>query len=85
MTTGLLKTRLGDHNIIDDISGRKIRSDKARIDWRGFVTSEEDWSPKHPQLDLRSRDEDLSVSVTRTRPADKFVTSVDPDSLTQRF
>ena len=81
MSRGLLTPRRGTHLIIDDIDGFKIRSDKARIDWRGFVMSEGNFSEKHPQLDLRGRSEQINVTPTRTRPVDKFVTSVDPDSL----
>lgn len=84
MADGLLNAQLGKHNIIDDIGGKKIRSDKYRKTWQGYITSEEDYDPKHPQLDLRSRSEDLSVSPTRVRPEDKFVTSVDPSSLNGR-
>lgn len=82
---GLLNPRLGDHNVVDDISGRKIRSDKVRITWQNFVTSQEDWDPKHPQLELRSRSENISVRPTRVQPQEVFVTSVDPNSLNQRL
>jgi len=81
MSRGLLPVRRGRHNVIDDISGRKIASDKTRITWEGFVTSREDFDPKQPQLTLRSRSEDTSVRPTRTRPEQVFVTSVDPSSL----
>ena len=84
MSKGLLTPKLGLHNVISDISGEKIRSDKVRRDWRGIISSKEDWSPKHPQLTLRPRNEKINVSNPRTRPVDKFVTSVDPDSLNQR-
>jgi hypothetical protein len=76
--------RLGTHWVIDDITGFKVRSDRIRTDWRGIVSDQNEWSPKHPQLDLRSRSEDVNVTPTRTRPNDKFVTSVDPNSLNQR-
>ena len=81
MTAGLLPVKRGSHLIIDDIDGRKIRSDQAVTDWRGLVMSKANWSPKHPQLNIRGRSENTSVTPTRTRPVDKFVTSVDPDSL----
>lgn len=84
MTIGLLTPKLGLHNVIDDIDGFKIRSDKTRIDWRGFISSNDNWSERHPQLTLRPRDEQISVVNPRTRPVDKFVTSVDPSSLNQR-
>jgi len=81
MSNGLLPVVRGQHLIIDDISGRKISSAEVRITWDGFVTSREDWDPKNPQLNLRGRDEDMSVKPTRVRPEDKFVTDVDPNSL----
>ena len=81
MTAGLLPVRRGQHLIIDDIDGRKISSANAVRDWRGLVMSKENWSPKHPQLDLRGRSEDTSVTPTRTRPADVFVTSVNASDL----
>jgi len=81
MTAGLLPVRRGEHLIIDDIDGRKISSANAVRDWRGLVMSKENWSPKQPQLTIRGRSENTSVTPTRTRPADVFVTSVNPDDL----
>lgn len=76
--------KVGCHNVIDDISGKKIRSDKVMITWDGLVTCREDYDPKHPQLDLRPRDDDQSVEIVRDRPTDVFVTSVSKSSLDQR-
>ena len=84
MTTGLLKPQPGLHNVIDDISGRKIRSDKVRKTWDGFITDDLDFDPKQPQIDIRSRSENISVRPTRARPEIKFVTFVDPNSLNGR-
>jgi len=84
MTNGLLNPRLGKHNVIDDLSGHKIRSDKTRKNWKNQITSVEDFDEKHPQLNLRARDERIAVTPTRDRPTDKFVTDVDPNSLNQR-
>lgn len=81
MTAGLLTPKRGAHNVIDDISGRKIRSDKVRKTWDGLIVSEEDFDPKNPQLNLRGRTEDTSVTPTRERQPNKFVTEVDPASL----
>ena len=78
---GLLNAQLGKHQLIDDISGRKIRSDKARMQWDGIITSGDDFSFKHPQLELRSRSENISVRPTRVQPQEVSVTSVNPDSL----
>ena len=73
--------KVGCHNVIDDISGRKIRSDKVMITWDGLVTDRVDFDPKQPQLEIRGRKDDQSVAVVRDRPADKFVTSVSRASL----
>ena len=81
MTTGLLTPKRGTHLVIDDISGRKVRSDKVRMQWDGIITSGRDFSFKHPQLELRSRSENISVRPTRVQPQEIFVTSVNPDSL----
>ena len=84
MSHGLLNPKLGEHNVICDISGRKVRSDKVMKTWENLIVSREDYDPKHPQLTLRAREERIAVTPTRDRPADKFVTEVDPDSLNQR-
>ena len=84
MTAGLLPVKRGAHLIIDDIDGRKISSADAVKDWKGLVMSKENWSAKHPQLNIRGRSENTNVTPTRTRPVDKFVTSVNPDSLNGR-
>ena len=84
MTAGLLPVKRGSHLIIDDIDGRKISSADAVKDWKGLVMSKENWSAKHPQLNIRGRSENTNVTPTRTRPVDKFVTSVNPDSLNGR-
>lgn len=84
MTIGLLKPIRGSHNVIEDISGRKIRSDKVRKTWDGFITDDIDFDPKQPQLDIRARSENTSVKPTRVRPEPVFITSVDPNSLNGR-
>jgi len=76
--------RLGNHLVIDDLTGHKYRNDEMRFTWQGFLVHKDDWDPKHPQLDLRGRSEKISVPDARERQDDKFVTSVDPDSLNQQ-
>ena len=55
--------KVGCHNVIDDISGRKIRSDKVMITWDGLVTDRVDFDPKQPQLEIRGRKDDQSVAT----------------------
>jgi hypothetical protein len=81
MTAGLLNPKLGCNNVIDDISGRKIRSDEVMITWEGFVTCAEDYDPKHPQIELKSRSDNERAKIVRDRPEDVFNTYVNPNSL----
>ena len=61
----------GNHWIIDDISGQKIRIKDARRDWRNLWMSVDNWSPKQPQLTIIPRQEKISVAVVRTQNIDQ--------------
>ena len=73
----------GDWNAICDICGFKFKASQLRRDYDGRMVCREDWSPKHPQRDLRSVRDDQSVPWTRPEPEDNFIDRgpVDPDSL----
>lgn len=62
--------RPGDHWIISDISGQKIRKSESVKDWRGLIMERENWSPKHPQLTIRPRQEKIAVQEARTQADD---------------
>lgn len=57
----------GNHWIISDISGQKIRIQDARRDWRNLWMEVDQWSPKQPQLTIIPRQEKISVAVVRTQ------------------
>lgn len=63
---------MGAHNVISDISGQKFKSTEMRMTWDGFLVHQSEWYPRHPQLDIRGRDEQIAVSPTRPRQPDKF-------------
>lgn len=63
---------LGDWNIISDYSGQKILASESKETWEGWIVHESEWEPKHPQLDLRGRDEQIGVPFSRPRKPDKF-------------
>ena len=68
-----------------DICDKKIRSDKHMKTWDNLVVCKECYDPKHPQLDIRGRSENINVSPVRDRKPDRFVTNVDPDSLNGKY
>ena len=61
----------GNHWIISDISGQKIRIKDAVRDWRRLWMEKDNFSPKEKQLTLRPRQEKISVSVARTQNIDE--------------
>lgn len=63
----------GSWNIIDDVSGQKIKASKVRLRWDGLYTTKENWEPRHPQEFLRARSDDTSVPYSRPLSADSFV------------
>lgn len=79
MRRGRGKWRAGDHWIIDDISGQKILRSEARMTWDGYLTHKNKWYPRHPQLDIKGRDEQISVPDTRPRQPDTFFTPTADD------
>ena len=66
----------GDNWIICDLSGRKVLMSKSRKTWDGLRVHPDYWSPRHPQLDVRSRADKQQVVDGRGRPADIFIESV---------
>lgn len=61
----------GDHNVISDISGQKFKRSEMVYNWKGqLVHRETEFEEKHPQIDIRGRDEQIAVDDTRTQSAD---------------
>lgn len=62
----------GDHNVISDISGQKFKRSEMRFNWKGqLVHAATEWEPKHPQIDIRGRKEQIAVTDgTRTQGDD---------------
>ena len=61
----------GNHWIISDISGQKIRIKDAVRDWRNLWMEPENFSIKEKQLIIRPRQEKIAVSVARTQNIDE--------------
>ena len=58
---------MGDHNVISDRSGQKLKRSECRYTWDGLLVGKDEWEEKHPQLELRGRDEKIAVPDTRPR------------------
>lgn len=65
--------RIGDHRVIDDITGFKIWASESRKQWNGSVTDEKNYSPRHQQDLIRARRESPGVLNARPEPPDSFV------------
>ncbi len=68
----------GDHNVISDISGHKFKRSECCFNWKGqLVHRATEYEPKHPQIVVRSRKEQISVTDgTRTQGEDAAL--IDP-------
>ncbi len=60
----------GDHDVIDDISGQKHKRSQMLKNWKNQLVSKANFEVKHPQLTIRPRKEQISVTDTRTRGED---------------
>jgi len=75
--TGKNFYRRGDHNAISDISGQKFKRSQMQVNWKGQLVARDEFEPKHPQLTIRGRSDDVSLhSETRTQAADSAL--IDP-------
>lgn len=75
----------GQHNIIDDITGFKIKSGDARElqgEQKGLLTHWKNWNPEQPQLRLKAVEDKQQVQNVRERQTENFITTaITPDDL----
>lgn len=62
----------GDHWVIDDITGTKVRASETRKMWNGALVSRENWEPRHAQDFVKARPERAIVKDPRPRPVDTY-------------
>lgn len=72
--------KMGDWNVISDRSGQKLKRSDCRYTWQGWLVGMNEWEPRHPQLDVRGRDEEIAVPDSRPRKPTTF-SSTDADDL----
>lgn len=65
--------KIGDHYLIDDRTGVKIRASKAKKEWTGAYVHEDVWEPRQPQDLVRSINDKPSAKPARPRPVDVFI------------
>ena len=75
--------RHGDHNVICEYSGFKIKRSEARYTWDGHLVKEEFWEPRHPQDFLRGKADNQAVRDARPEGDNDFISTneVTADSL----
>ena len=62
----------GDYNVICDQTGQKAKRSDCRFTWDGLLVRKDVWEPKQPQLDIRGKEDRISVPDSRPRQPDKF-------------
>ena len=57
--------RKGQHNLIDDFSGFKVKSGDVKKNVYGYMVDASNYEPRHPQETLRVRGDKQSVRNVR--------------------
>lgn len=73
----------GDYNVICDITGFKYKRSECRIGQpgsliAGLLVHKSEWAPRHPQLDIRAREERIGVPDARPEGRDVFIAGQGP-------
>lgn len=69
--------KIGDHWLIDDITGQKVPASDSQRMWNGAIVSRKNWEPRHPQDFVKGRAERITVDNPRPRPLNTFVGPLD--------
>lgn len=64
--------RKGDHWVVDDRSGARIRASDSRMEWTGAIVHKDDWEPRHPQDFVRGVRDNQAVPNPRPVPPAVF-------------
>lgn len=74
----------GDYLVRCDTTGQIVLRSQTRINWRGVLQRISTFDPKHPQLEIRDRDEKIAVENPRPESDnddDLIFGEGDPDKL----
>jgi hypothetical protein len=74
---------MGDHNVICDRTGFKIKASNSRKEWNGLRVREQSWEPRHPQDKITSVVDNQSVYDPRPDSPSRFleVNQIQPSDL----
>ena len=68
----------GNVRMICDICGFEYRRSEMRLDWKNRMVCQKDWSPKHPQLNVRGVVSRSGVPNARPDPEPVYVDADNP-------
>lgn len=63
----------GDHKSVCDSCGYTFFASQLRKDWRGFMVCPKDYEPRHPQDNVQSTTDRISVKDARPERPDIFL------------
>lgn len=69
--------RPGDHYVICDVCGFKVRSSETRMRWDNLRVCLKDWETRHPQDLVRGRRDRQRVTNPRPEAVDTFISPGD--------
>lgn len=59
------KYESGDYLVTCDTTGQVVLRSETKLNWRGVLQRLSTFDPKHPQLEIYGRDEEISVENPR--------------------
>lgn len=62
----------GDWNVIDDLTGLKLKASQTRKRWDNAIVRADLWEERHPQDFLRGRKEKIGAPWARPEQDDNF-------------
>ena len=62
---------------ICEICGFRFYNTETRKNWKGQVVCKDDWEPKHPQLEIKAKQDNQSVPDPRPEGTDNFLSPGD--------
>ena len=75
--------KMGDHNMICDRTGFKIKASQSKKEWNALRVRKESWEARQPQDKVRGVYDNQSVFDPRPESPDVFISSTEitPDDL----
>lgn len=67
------RPKLGDWNVICDLTGRKLKASQVVERWDGLIVDRREVEDRHPQDFLRGVKDDQRVPFTRPEQPDVFL------------